>query len=49
LPGLGPPLSRLTLSLQVEDDETRRALGWSPSVAVEAGLALTARAYARGR
>lgn len=49
LPGLGSPLSRLTLSLQVEDDETRRALGWSPAVAVEAGLALTARAYAQGR
>ncbi len=47
LPGLGPPLSRLTLSLQVEDGETRRALGWSPTVAVETGLGLTARAYER--
>ena len=47
VPGLGPPLSRLTLSLQVEDDETRQALGWLPAVAAEAGLALTARSYER--
>jgi len=48
-PGLGPPLSRLTLSLQVDDGETRRALGWSPAIGVEAGLAATARAWDRRR
>ncbi len=41
--------ARLTLSLQVEDGETRRSLGWSPQVGVEAGLAATARAYDRRR
>ncbi len=41
--------ARLTSSLQVDDSETRRALGWSPVVAAEAGLAATARAYARQR
>jgi UDP-N-acetyl-alpha-D-quinovosamine dehydrogenase len=45
LPVLGPILSPLTLSLQVDDGETRRALCWSPAVSPEAGLAATARAY----
>ncbi len=47
LPVLGPVLSRLTLSLQAEDDETRRMLGWWPAAATEAGLAAMARAYRR--
>jgi UDP-glucose 4-epimerase len=46
LPGLGPAVSRLSLSLQVDDGATRALLGWSPRVAAEAGLALTARAVA---
>ena len=46
LPGLGPVVSRLSLSLQVDDGATRALLGWSPRVAAEAGLALTARAVA---
>ena len=44
LPGLGPVVSRLSLSLQVDDAQTRALLGWSPPIAAEAGLALTARA-----
>jgi nucleoside-diphosphate-sugar epimerase len=47
LPGLGPAVSRLTLSLQVDDSPTRAALGWSPPVTAAAGLAATARAFAR--
>jgi nucleoside-diphosphate-sugar epimerase len=47
LPVLGPRFSRLTASLQAEDGETRRLLGWSPPVATEAGLAAMARAYRR--
>lgn len=46
-PVLGPAWSRLTLSLQLDDGETRRALGWRPTVTPEAGLAATARAYRR--
>ncbi len=46
LPGLGPAISRLTLSLQVDDGATRAALGWSPRFAAEAGLLATARAVA---
>jgi UDP-4-keto-D-QuiNAc 4-reductase len=49
VPALGPALSRLTLSLQVDDAETRRVLGWSPAVAAEAALAATARAFAGRR
>jgi hypothetical protein len=40
-------VSRLTLSLQVDDSPTRAALGWSPPVTAAAGLAATARAFAR--
>jgi nucleoside-diphosphate-sugar epimerase len=46
LPGIGPPLSRLTLSLQVDGGATRALLGWAPPIAAEAGLAATARAFA---
>ena len=46
-PALGPALSRLTLSLQLDDVETRRLLGWSPRVAPEAGLAAAAASFAR--
>ncbi len=49
IPALGPALSRLTLSLQVDDAETRRILGWLPAVAAEEALAATARAFARRR
>jgi UDP-N-acetyl-alpha-D-quinovosamine dehydrogenase len=45
IPALEPILSPVTLSLQVDDSETRRVLGWSPAVSPEAGLAATARAY----
>jgi nucleoside-diphosphate-sugar epimerase len=47
LPGLGPAVSRLTLSLEVDDSATRAVLGWSPPVAAEAALLATARAIAR--
>ncbi|MFI4948631.1 MAG: NAD-dependent epimerase/dehydratase family protein [Alphaproteobacteria bacterium] len=46
LPGVGMAVSRLTLSLQVDDAPTRRVLGWSPPVAAEAGLRQTARTLA---
>ena len=49
VPVLGPALARLILSLQADDAETRRALGWSPVVTPEAGLAATARAFASRR
>jgi nucleoside-diphosphate-sugar epimerase len=45
LPALGPLLSRLTLSLQVDDEATRTALDWHPPVSSESGLAATARAF----
>jgi nucleoside-diphosphate-sugar epimerase len=48
LPKLGPLLSRLTLSLQVDDAETRAALDWRPPVSGKTGLAATAAAF-RGR
>jgi UDP-N-acetyl-alpha-D-quinovosamine dehydrogenase len=46
LPGIGPKLSRLTLSLQVDDSPTRALLGWKPPVGVANALAATARAFA---
>ena len=49
LPMVGAAVSILTSSLQIEDEETRRTLGWSPAVPTEAGLAATARAYERQR
>jgi nucleoside-diphosphate-sugar epimerase len=48
-PGIGPPLSRLTLSLQVEDATTRAVLGWTPPVLAAVALAATARAVATER
>jgi UDP-glucose 4-epimerase len=45
LPMLGPSFARLTLSLQVDDAETRAALDWRPSVSPEIGLAATAIAF----
>jgi nucleoside-diphosphate-sugar epimerase len=44
-PMLGPLLARLTISLQVEDAETRAALDWRPPVSPEIGLAATAAAF----
>ena len=46
-PALGPPLARLTLSLQVDDSETRAALGWAPATAPTEALARTARGFRR--
>jgi UDP-N-acetyl-alpha-D-quinovosamine dehydrogenase len=46
LPGLGPAVSRLSLSLAVDDGATRNLLGWTPPVAAEAGLIATAHAFA---
>jgi UDP-glucose 4-epimerase len=45
LPKLGPLLTRLTLSLQVDDAETRAAVGWYPPVSPEIGLLATAAAF----
>jgi nucleoside-diphosphate-sugar epimerase len=45
VPKLGPLLSRLTLSLQVDDAETRAALDWRPPISPEVGLAATATAF----
>ncbi len=45
LPMLGPLFTRLTLSLQVDDAETRAALDWQPPVAAEIGLGATAAAF----
>jgi nucleoside-diphosphate-sugar epimerase len=47
LPGLGPLLARLTLSLQVDDSITREALGWQPTIASAEALAATAAAFRR--
>jgi UDP-glucose 4-epimerase len=46
LPLLGPALSRLTLSLQVDDKATRALLGWQPPIEAETALLATARALA---
>ena len=48
LPYLGGFVNRLTLSLQVEDSETRAALDWRPPVSAKIGLALTTRAFRAG-
>jgi UDP-4-keto-D-QuiNAc 4-reductase len=45
LPALGPLIARLTLSLQVDDDATRRLFDWTPPVSPETGLAATARDF----
>ncbi len=44
-PGLGQLIARLTVSLQVDDQETRAALDWRPPVRSEIGLAATAQAF----
>ena len=44
-PGLAPIIARLTLSLQVDDSETRALLGWQPPISHQIGLAATARAF----
>ena len=46
LPGVGPAVRRVTLSLQVDDGATRAVLDWRPPVAAEAALIATARAFA---
>ena len=46
LPGIGPRLVPLILSLQVDDSATRALLGWSPPLTAAEGLDLTARAFA---
>jgi nucleoside-diphosphate-sugar epimerase len=38
IPGLGPAVARLTLSLEVDDAATRTLLGWTPPVAAAAAL-----------
>ncbi len=45
LPGLGPLVARLTLSLQIDDSMTRTLLDWEPPVPTDAGLAATVRAF----
>ena len=45
LPGIGPPMCRLTQSLQVDIMPTRTMLGWNPPVSAEAALIATARAH----
>jgi nucleoside-diphosphate-sugar epimerase len=44
-PGIGALVERLTLSLQVDDGDTRAALGWVPPVSSEMGLIATAQAF----
>ncbi len=48
LPGIGPRVARLTLSLQVDDNATREKLGWRPPAAAAAALAAAAQAFAAG-
>lgn len=43
LPCIGPIISRLTLSLRIDDGPTRAALGWTPPVSAERGLTVTAQ------
>jgi nucleoside-diphosphate-sugar epimerase len=47
VPAVGPALRRLALPLLVDDSDTRRMLGWTPTISPEEGLVATARAYAR--
>ncbi len=47
VPGVGPSLGRLTLSLQIDDSSTREALSWQPPFWAESALAETARALRR--
>jgi nucleoside-diphosphate-sugar epimerase len=43
LPALGPAVSSLTQSLEVDDSATRAALGWTPPVAAAEALTAAAR------
>jgi len=45
LMGNGEAAARLLEDLTVDDEPTRRALGWRPRIALEDGLAATCRAY----
>jgi nucleoside-diphosphate-sugar epimerase len=45
VPAFGALVKRLTLSLQIDDGETRVLLDWLPPVSPEIGLAITARAF----
>lgn len=45
VPGLAPIAARLTLSLQVDDSDTRALLGWQPPISHQIGLAATARTF----
>jgi nucleoside-diphosphate-sugar epimerase len=45
VPMFGALIARLTLSLQIDDRETRDALDWLPPVSSDIGLAATARAF----
>ena len=47
LPGIGPKLSALTLSLQVDDSPARALLGWTPPVGAAAALSAAARAFVK--
>jgi nucleoside-diphosphate-sugar epimerase len=47
LPWFSRKLSPLTLSLQVDDSQTRALLGWVPPVSVAKALSATAHAFAR--
>jgi len=49
IPGIGPPLARLTLSARIDDGATRSLLGWASPVSAAAGLAATAAAYRAAR
>ena len=49
VPGIGPPLARLTQSLAIDDGATRALLGWAPPIAAEAALTATVRAVAAKR
>jgi UDP-glucose 4-epimerase len=48
LPAVGPPVGRLTRSLQVDAGATGALLGWAAPVSAEAGLVATARSLVGG-
>jgi nucleoside-diphosphate-sugar epimerase len=47
--GSGARVQRLTRSLEVDSGETHRALGWTPAVPMDEGIAAMARAFRRAR
>ena len=47
LPGIGPKLSALTLSLQVDDSATRALLGWTPPASAADALSAATRAVVK--